>query len=71
MESALKAFLESFLQLFPSRRKLGTVSLHRQSAHQMLKKAFIAAGLSGKIAMHSLRKPFAQPVYEQSGTSTW
>ena len=33
----------------------------------MLKKAFIAAGLSGKIAMHSLRKPFAQPVYEQSG----
>ena len=33
----------------------------------MLKKAFIAAGLSGKIAMHSLRKSFAQPVYEQSG----
>ena len=31
--------------LFPSRHKSGTVPLHRQSAHQMLKKAFIAAGL--------------------------
>ena len=33
----------------------------------MLKKAFIAAGLNGKIATHSLRKSFAQRVYEQSG----
>ena len=53
--------------LFPSRHKSGTVPLHRQSAHQMLKKAFIAAGLNGKIATHSLRKSFAQRVYEQSG----
>ena len=35
--------------LFPSRHKSGSVPLHRQSAHQMLKKAFIAAGLNGKI----------------------
>ena len=41
--------------------------MHRQTAHQMLKKAFIAAGLNGKIATHSLRKSFAQRVYEQSG----
>lgn len=53
--------------LFPSRHKSGTVPLHRQSAHQMLKKAFIAAGLNGKIATHSLRKSFAQRVYDQSG----
>ena len=52
--------------LFPSRHKSGSVPLHRQSAHQMLKKAFIAAGLNGKIATHSLRKSFAQRVYEQS-----
>ena len=53
--------------LFPSRHQSGTVPLHRQSAHQMLKKAFIAAGLNGKIATHSLRKSFAQRIYEQSG----
>ena len=53
--------------LFPSRHNSGSVPLHRQSAHQMLKKAFIAAGLNGKIATHSLRKSFAQRVYEQSG----
>ena len=52
--------------LFPSRHKSGTVPLHRQTAHQMLKKAFIEAGLNGKIATHSLRKSFAQRVYEQS-----
>ena len=53
--------------LFPSRHKSGTVPMHRQTAHQMLKKTFIAAGLNGKIATHSLRKSFAQRVYEQSG----
>ena len=53
--------------LFPSRYQSGTVQMHQQTAHQMLKKAFIAAGLNGKIATHSLRKSFAQRVYEQSG----
>ena len=37
-----------------------------KTAHQMLKKAFELAGLNGKIATHSLRKSFAQRVYEQS-----
>ena len=32
----------------------------------MLKKAFEAAGLKGKLATHSLRKSFAQRVYEES-----
>ena len=31
------------------------------------KDAFTAAGLNGKLATHSLRKSFAQRVYEQSG----
>ena len=53
--------------LFPSRNRNGTVPMNRQTAHEMLKKAFIAAGLNGKLATHSLRKSFAQRVYEQSG----
>ena len=53
--------------LFPSRNKSGTVPMNRQTAHEMLKQAFIAAGLNGKLATHSLRKSFAQRVYEQSG----
>ena len=53
--------------LFPSRNKKGTVALNRQTAHDMLKKAFMAAGLNGKIATHSLRKSFAQRIYEESG----
>ena len=51
---------------FPSRNKGGTVAINRQTAHDMLKEAFMAAGLNGKIATHSLRKSFAQRVYEQS-----
>ena len=53
--------------LFPSRNKKGTVAMNRQTAHEMLKDAFLAAGLNGKLATHSLRKSFAQRVYEQSG----
>ena len=53
--------------LFPLRNKKGTVALNRQSAHDMLKEAFMDAGLSGKIATHSLRKSFAQRIYEESG----
>ena len=53
--------------LFPSRNKSGTVAMNRQTAHEMLKQAFVAAGLNGKLATHSLRKSFAQRVYEQSG----
>ena len=53
--------------LFCSRQKSGTVPMHRQTAHDILKDAFTAAGLNGKLATHSLRKSFAQRVYEQSG----
>ena len=53
--------------LFCSRQKSGAVPMHRQTAHDILKDAFTAAGLNGKLATHSLRKSFAQRVYEQSG----
>lgn len=53
--------------LFPSRNKNGRVAMNRQTAHEMLKKAFTAAGLNGKLATHSLRKSFAQRAYEESG----
>ena len=52
--------------LFPSRNKNGTVAMNRQTAHEMLKKAFVEAGLNGKLATHSLRKSFAQRLYEES-----
>ena len=53
--------------LFPSRHKSGTVALHRQTAHEILKNAFIVAGLNGKLATHSLRKSFAQRLYDKTG----
>ena len=53
--------------LFPSRNKNGSVAMNRQTAHEMLKKAFEMAGLNGKLATHSLRKSFAQRLYDESG----
>lgn len=35
----------------------------RQHAHRILKKAFESAGLMGKVSTHSMRKTFAQRVY--------
>ena len=53
--------------LFPSRHKSGTVPMHRQTAHDIPKKAFIEAGLNGHLATHSLRKSFAQQLYDKTG----
>ena len=39
----------------------------RRAAHNVLKDAFEAAGLNGHLATHSLRKSFAQRLYEQTG----
>lgn len=52
--------------LFPSRLANGDRPLHRQTAHTALKRAFVAAGLNGKLATHSLRKSFAQRLYDAS-----
>ena len=40
--------------------------MNRKTAHKILKKAFTAAGLNGKLATYSLRKSFAQRLYEES-----
>ena len=53
--------------LFPSRNGQGQKPLSRRKAHDVLKMAFEAAGLNGHIATHSLRKSFAQRLYEQTG----
>lgn len=39
--------------------------IKRQAMHKILVKAFVEAGLNGKLATHSLRKTFAQRVYQK------
>ena len=53
--------------LFPSRNGNGGKRMTRRAAHNVLKSAFLAAGLNGHLATHSLRKSFAQRLYEQTG----
>ena len=53
--------------LFPSRQGKTPQPMSRRTAHNVLKAAFIAAGLNGHLATHSLRKSFAQRVYDRSG----
>lgn len=53
--------------LFPSRNGQGRKGLSRREAHNVLKRAFLAAGLNGHLATHSLRKSFAQRLYERTG----
>ena len=53
--------------LFPSRNGGGQKPLSRRNAHDVLKVAFETAGLNGHLATHSLRKSFAQRLYEQTG----
>ena len=50
--------------LFPSRQ--GSGALNRRTAHAVLKVAFEDAGLNGKLATHSMRKSFAQRLYEET-----
>lgn len=51
--------------LFASRQ--GDGAIDRRTADGVLKKAFEAAGLNGKLATHSMRKSFAQRLYDQTG----
>ena len=51
--------------LFVSRK--GNAAMTRKTGHIVLKEAFEKAGLNGKLATHSLRKSFAQRVYDASG----
>lgn len=51
--------------LFQSRK--GGRAITRQQAHRVLKEAYEACELTGKVATHSLRKTFAQAVYRKVG----
>ena len=53
--------------LFPSRNGQGAKRMSRRTAHDVLKNAFVAAGLNGHLATHSLRKSFAQRLYDRTG----
>ena len=52
--------------LFPSRKGQGSKAMTRIGAHDALKIVFEAAGLNGKLGTHSLRKSYAQRLYEQT-----
>ena len=53
--------------LFPSRNGQGAKRMSRRTAHDVLKTAFVSAGLNGHLATHSLRKSFAQRLYDRTG----
>ena len=53
--------------LFPSRNGQGQQPMSRRTVHDVLKIAFEAAGLNGHLATHSLRKSFAQRLYDRTG----
>ena len=52
--------------LFTSRNGQGSQRMTRKAAHDVLKSAFEGAGLNGKLGTHSLRKSYAQRLYEQT-----
>ena len=56
--------VESERFLFPSRQRTGAID--RRTAHEALKKSFEEAGLNGKLATHTMRKSFAQRLYDQT-----
>ena len=52
--------------LFTSRNGQGSQRMTRKAAYDVLKDAFEGAGLNGKLGTHSLRKSYAQRLYEQT-----
>ena len=53
--------------LFPSRNKSGTVAMNRQTAHEMLKKAFQDAGLNGHLCNTFFAKVVCPKVVRADG----
>lgn len=53
--------------LFPSRKKKSgkIIAMRRQAVHTILNDAFLAADLNGKLATHTMRKTFAQRLYQR------
>ena len=65
-QTELYGNIDATRPLFPSRKGQGLQPMTRISAHRSLKPAFEAAGLNGKLSTHSLRKSYAQRLYEQT-----
>jgi len=59
--------LDTERPLFTSRKGGGMAAMTRGQAHKVLEAAFTQAGLNGKLATHSLRKSFAQRIYDGTG----
>ena len=57
---------EASCPLFPSRSGQGEKRMTTRAAHNVLKDAFEKAGLNGHLATHSLRKSFAQRLYDRT-----
>ena len=51
---------------FPSRKGGYKVAMTRKAADDVLKGAFRKAGLNGRLATHSMRKSYAQRLYDQT-----
>ena len=60
-------YLHPDTPLFPSQKSSEgrIVAMKRQAIHKILETAFVSAGLNGKLATHTLRKTFAQRLYQQ------
>lgn len=65
-QAELYGVVDANRPLFPSRKGHGWKAMKRQMAHDVLKDAFETAGLNGKLGTHSLRKSYAQRLYEQT-----
>ena len=48
-------------------RRLPLRAISRVQAHRILEKVFQSAGLNGKLATHSMRKTYAQRLYDATG----
>lgn len=66
-EQAQSNYLTADEFLFPSRKGHGQKPLGRVQYHRIFKAAVKADMLSGKVATHSMRKTFADRVYEALG----
>ena len=65
-QTELYGNVEPTRPLFPSRNGQGSQRMTRKAAYDVLKRAFEIAGLNGKLGTHSLRKSYAQRLYEQT-----
>ncbi len=65
-ELAAKGHSSPETYVFRSRQG-GNAAMDRKSAWTMLKKAYAACGLTGKLGTHSMRKTFAKKVHEKLG----